>query len=75
MNGPVGYVTGKYNERAFQGLDHVIDSAGRNGVKVLLTLADNWPSNLSISGTADSKQTVMYRPFPSLLCRCLKLCF
>eukprot|EP00884_Botryococcus_braunii_P013143 jgi/Botrbrau1/2182/Bobra.101_2s0018.2 len=54
---PLQISPGKYNERSFQGLDHVLDSAGRNNVKVLLTLADNWPSNMSISGTADSKQT------------------
>lgn len=49
---------GKYNERAFKGLDHVLDSAGRNGIRVILTIADNWPSNMTLKGTADSKQTV-----------------
>ena len=34
--------TGKYNERAFQALDYILDQASKVGVRLILTMADNW---------------------------------
>lgn len=39
---------GKYNEEAFRALDYIIYRAGRYGIKLILTFADEW-------NTADSK--------------------
>jgi hypothetical protein len=33
---------GTYNEDTFRGLDYVIAEAGKAGIKVILSLADNW---------------------------------
>lgn len=33
---------GVYNERYFQALDYILDEAAKVGVKLILTLADNW---------------------------------
>ena len=33
---------GKYSERAFQALDYILDEASKVGVRLILTMADNW---------------------------------
>lgn len=42
------FPVGKYNEEAFRALDYIIYRAGRYGIKLILTFADEW-------NTADSK--------------------
>lgn len=34
--------SGVYNEAAFQGLDRLIADAGQRGVKLIITMTDNW---------------------------------
>ena len=57
---------GKYNEQAFQALDYILDEASKVGVRVLLTLSDNW-------APTDSKEQVGVSRLDSLqdnaLCR------
>ena len=42
---------GKYSEHAFQALDYILDEASKHGVRLLLTLVNNWDN-------ADSKTQV-----------------
>ena len=42
---------GKYSEHAFQALDYILDEASKYGVRLLLTLVNNWDN-------ADSKTQV-----------------
>ena len=49
------HFAGKYSERAFQALDYILDEASEVGVRLILTMADNW-------SPADSKQQVHF-PF------------
>lgn len=35
-------LTGKYSERAFQALDYILDEAAKVGVRLILTMTDNW---------------------------------
>jgi hypothetical protein len=42
---------GKYNERAFKALDYILDEASKVGVRLILTMTDNW-------SPADSKTQV-----------------
>ena len=44
-------LTGKYSEHAFQALDYILDEASKHGVRLLLTLVNNWDN-------ADSKTQV-----------------
>lgn len=46
---------GKYNERAFKALDYILDEASKVGVRLILTMADNW-------SPADSKTQVTNPP-------------
>ena len=43
---------GKYSEQAFQALDYILDEAAKLGVRLILTLVDNW-------SVADSKSQVL----------------
>ena len=45
------WCSGKYSERAFQALDYILDEASKVGVRLILTMADNW-------SPADSKEQV-----------------
>ena len=45
------HAAGKYSERAFQAIDYILDEASKVGVRLILTMADNW-------SPADSKQQV-----------------
>ena len=47
------YFTGKYSEHAFQALDYILDEASKYGVRLLLTLVNNWDN-------ADSKTQVNF---------------
>ena len=40
--------SGQYNEKAFAGLDYIIERAGHYGIKLILTFSNEWT-------TADSK--------------------
>ena len=44
---------GKYSEHAFQALDYILDEAAKYGVRLLLTLVNNWDN-------ADSKTQVRH---------------
>lgn len=44
---------GRYSEHAFQALDYILDEASKYGVRLLLTLVNNWDN-------ADSKTQVCY---------------
>ena len=44
---------GKYSEHAFQALDYILDEASKYGVRLLLTLVNNWDN-------ADSKTQVQH---------------
>lgn len=46
-------VVGKYSEHAFQALDYILDEASKYGVRLLLTLVNNWDN-------ADSKTQVQH---------------
>ena len=46
---------GKYSEQAFQALDYILDEASKLGVRLILTMVDNW-------SVADSKSQVS-RPY------------
>lgn len=50
---------GKYSEHAFQALDYILDEASKYGVRLLLTLVNNWDN-------ADSKTQVRPMAFSSL---------
>ncbi|XP_009602297.1 mannan endo-1,4-beta-mannosidase 7 [Nicotiana tabacum] len=39
---PLQYYPGSYNEKMFQGLDFAISEAGKNGMKLILSLANNY---------------------------------
>lgn len=41
---PLQYSPGSYNEQMFQGLDFVISEAGKYGIKLVLSLANNYES-------------------------------
>lgn len=44
---------GKYNERAFKALDYILDEASKVGVRLIMTMADNW-------SPVDSKTQVIF---------------
>ncbi len=46
-------VVGKYSKHAFQALDYILDEASKYGVRLLLTLVNNWDN-------ADSKTQVQH---------------
>lgn len=46
-----GCSSGVYNEHAFAALDHILNEASKYGIRLILTLADNW-------SPVDSKQQV-----------------
>lgn len=50
---------GKYSEHAFQALDYILDEASKHGVRLLLTLVNNWDN-------ADSKTQVQLTALSSL---------
>ncbi|XP_022132099.1 mannan endo-1,4-beta-mannosidase 7-like [Momordica charantia] len=39
---PLQYSPGQYNEQMFQGLDYVISEAGKHGIKLILSLVNNY---------------------------------
>lgn len=39
---PLQEKPGKYNERAFKALDYILDEASKVGVRLILTMTDNW---------------------------------
>ena len=44
---------GEYNEKAFKALDYILDEASKLGIRVIMTLGDNWVG-------ADSKPIVSF---------------
>ncbi|GFR39986.1 hypothetical protein Agub_g519 [Astrephomene gubernaculifera] len=42
FNHRMPYAWGKYDETQFQGLDYIVDSAGRHNVKLILALGNTW---------------------------------
>ncbi|EFJ48391.1 hypothetical protein VOLCADRAFT_117611, partial [Volvox carteri f. nagariensis] len=42
FNHNMPYAWGKYDETEFEGLDYIIDSAGRHNIKLILTLGNTW---------------------------------
>lgn len=45
-----------YNEQYFQALDYILDEAAKVGVRLILTLADNWsPVDSKSQVTSPSK--------------------
>jgi len=53
---------GRYNGRAFQALDYILDEASKVGVRLILTMTDNW-------SPADSKVQVAVLSHHFLLIR------
>eukprot|EP01025_Chloroclados_australasicus_P031892 TRINITY_DN322_c0_g1_i2.p2 TRINITY_DN322_c0_g1~~TRINITY_DN322_c0_g1_i2.p2 ORF type:complete len:584 (+),score=68.95 TRINITY_DN322_c0_g1_i2:113-1753(+) len=52
---------GVYNERAFMALDFVLETARRNGMKVILSFIDNWKYYNGVDQFVDWSQTVPAR--------------
>lgn len=48
--------TGKYSEHAFQALDYILDEASKYGVRLLLTLVNNWDNSDSKTQVHASSQ-------------------
>ncbi|KAK9838655.1 hypothetical protein WJX74_000745 [Apatococcus lobatus] len=39
---PLQIAPGEYNEKAFKALDYILDEASKLGIRVIMTLGDNW---------------------------------
>ena len=62
---------GVYNEAAFAGLDHVLDTAASYGIRVIFTMADYWLGVDSFKTV--SHRTCMGAPAHMLPARCMQL--
>ncbi|GLC47584.1 hypothetical protein PLESTB_000004000 [Pleodorina starrii] len=65
FNHAMPYAWGKYDETQFQGLDYIVDSAGRHNIKLILALGNTWTAYrspqdfMSIAGVNPAGKTLL----------------
>ena len=61
--------TGQYNENAFRALDQIIAAADKAGVKLILTITDNWTKGAD--GLAGVCAVKVMSATNSFICACI----